>query len=76
MADWKEKLGHTTIDMGIAPEKVELYEDGKVKLTDSSERLKSIKGHLVCFPLEFMCQEDLRPFFIESEFYAFPQVFH
>ncbi|XP_062081905.1 phospholipase D zeta 1-like [Humulus lupulus] len=76
MAHWKEKLGHTTIDMGIAPEKLELYEDGKVKLIDSSERLKAIKGHLVCFPLEFMCQEDLRPFFIESEFYAFPEVFH
>ncbi|KAF4359290.1 hypothetical protein F8388_009948 [Cannabis sativa] len=74
---WKEKLGHTTIDMGIALEKVEIYdEDGKVKLIDSIERLECIKGHLVCFPLQFMCQEDLRPFFIESEFYASSQVFH
>ncbi|KAF4392438.1 hypothetical protein G4B88_005397 [Cannabis sativa] len=44
---WKEKLGHTTIDMGIALEKVEIYdEDGKVKLIDSIERLECIKGHL------------------------------
>ncbi|PON89548.1 Phospholipase D1/D [Trema orientale] len=76
MAHWKEKLGHTTIDLGIAPEKLESYEDGKVKLIDPMERLKSIRGHLVSFPLDFMCQEDLRPFFIESEFYASPQVFH
>ena len=32
------------------------------------ERLKSIRGHLVSFPLEFMCHEDLRPVFNESEF--------
>ncbi|PON67008.1 Phospholipase D family [Parasponia andersonii] len=76
MAHWKEKLGHTTIDLGIAAEKLESYEDGKVKLIDPMERLKSIRGHLVSFPLDFMCQEDLRPFFIESEFYASPQVFH
>ncbi|KAG8649641.1 hypothetical protein MANES_08G114700v8 [Manihot esculenta] len=73
---WKEKLGHTTIDLGIAPEKLEFHENGETKVVDTMERLKSIKGHLVSFPLEFMCQEDLRPVFIESEFYASPHVFH
>lgn len=76
MAYWKEKLGHTTIDLGIAPEKLHSYEDGKVNLVDPVDRLKSVKGHLVSFPLEFMCREDLRPVFNESEFYASPQVFH
>uniref|UniRef100_A0A5B7AMQ6 Phospholipase n=1 Tax=Davidia involucrata TaxID=16924 RepID=A0A5B7AMQ6_DAVIN len=75
MTDWKEKLGHTTIDLGIAPEKLESYEDGDIKGTDPLERLKSVKGHLVSFPLEFMCKEDLRPVFNESEYYA-TQVFH
>ena len=77
MGYWKEKLGHTTIDLGLAPEKIiETCEDGEAKLTDPIERLKSVKGHLVSFPLKFMCQEDLRPVFNESEFYASPQVFH
>lgn len=75
-AYWKEKLGHTTIDIGIAPEKLHSYENGKMNIVDSMERLKSVKGHLVSFPLEFMCQEDLRPVFNESEFYTSPQVFH
>ncbi|XP_021682219.2 phospholipase D zeta 1 isoform X2 [Hevea brasiliensis] len=73
---WKEKLGHTTIDLGIAPEKLEFHENGETKVIDTMERLKSIKGHLVSFPLEFMRQEDLRPVFNESEFYASPHVFH
>lgn len=72
---WKEKLGHTTIDLGIAPEKLESYQDGNIKVTNPMERLESIKGHLVSFPLEFMCKEDLRPVFNESEYYA-SQVFH
>lgn len=72
----KEKLGHTTIDFGIAPEKLETNENGEIIATDPMERLKSVKGHLVAFPLQFMCQEDLRPVLIESEFYASPQVFH
>lgn len=77
MTQTKEKLGHTTIDLGIAPEKqLEMYGKGEVKLEDTMERLKAIRGFLVTFPLEFMCQEDLRPFFNESEFYTFPQVFH
>ncbi|XP_020585954.1 phospholipase D zeta 1-like [Phalaenopsis equestris] len=72
---WKEKLGHTTTDLGIAPEKLEAYENGNLKETDPLERLQSLRGHLVSFPLDFMCNEDLRPFFNESEFYA-AQVFH
>lgn len=75
MTQWKEKLGHTTIDLGIAPEKLESYQDGNIKGTNPMERLDSIKGHLVSFPLEFMCKEDLRPVFNESEYYA-SQVFH
>ncbi|KAJ0979908.1 hypothetical protein J5N97_015382 [Dioscorea zingiberensis] len=73
---WKEKLGHTTIDLGIAPQKLDSYLDGDIKQTDPWERLQTVKGHLVSFPLDFMCQEDLRPVFNESEYYASPQVFH
>ena len=51
---WKEKLGHTTFDLGIAPEKLESYQDGNIKGTDPVERLESVKGHLVSFPLDFM----------------------
>lgn len=76
VAHWKDKIGHTTIDLGIAPKKLESAGDGDVKETDPMERLKSVRGHLVTFPLEFMCQEDLRPMLIEGEFYASPQVFH
>ncbi|XP_022741381.1 phospholipase D zeta 1 isoform X2 [Durio zibethinus] len=73
---WKERLGHTTIDLGIAPEKLESYHNGDIKQTDAMDRLKSVRGHLVSFPLDFMCKEDLRPVFNESEYYASPQVFH
>uniref|UniRef100_A0A7N1A2T8 Phospholipase n=1 Tax=Kalanchoe fedtschenkoi TaxID=63787 RepID=A0A7N1A2T8_KALFE len=73
---WKEKLGHTTIDLGIAPTKIETYDNGDLKEIDPVERLASVRGHLVSFPLDFMCNEDLRPVFNESEFYASPQVFH
>lgn len=76
MAQMKEKLGHTTIDLGIAPAKLESYQDGHIRATDPMERLKSIRGHLVSFPLDFMCKEDLRPVFKESEYYASSQVFH
>ncbi|XP_054823737.1 LOW QUALITY PROTEIN: phospholipase D zeta 2-like [Prosopis cineraria] len=65
MAHLKEKLGHTTIDLGIGPDQ-----------TEHAGRLKCIKGHLVCFPLEFMREEDLRPVFNESEFYVSPHVYH
>ncbi|MQL92978.1 hypothetical protein Taro_025613, partial [Colocasia esculenta] len=73
MSYWREKLGHTTTDLGIAPHKLESYQNGDVKATDPLERLESVRGHLVSFPLEFMSQEDLRPVFNESEFYASPQ---
>ncbi|XP_075516294.1 phospholipase D zeta 1-like isoform X1 [Primulina tabacum] len=76
MAVWREKIGHTTIDLGIAPPKLESYQEGDVTNTDPMERLESVKGHLVSFPLDFMCKEDLRPVFNESEYYASPQVFH
>ncbi|RZC93997.1 hypothetical protein C5167_016692 [Papaver somniferum] len=76
MGYWKEKLGHTTIDLGIAPGKLESYHNGDVKATDPMERLGTIRGHLVSFPLDFMCQEDLRPVFNESEYYASTHVFH
>ncbi|KAH0838915.1 hypothetical protein HID58_092349 [Brassica napus] len=67
----KDKLGHTTIDLGIAPEKLKPCD------SDSWEMLKETRGHLVCFPLHFMCnEEDLRPGFVETEFYTAPQVFH
>ncbi|XWS38995.1 hypothetical protein CRYUN_Cryun18bG0012000 [Craigia yunnanensis] len=76
IAFWKERLGHTTIDLGIAPEKLESYHKGDIKQTDPMDRLKSVRGHLVSFPLDFMCKEDLRPVFNESEYYASPPVFH
>ena len=59
----KEKLGHTTIDLGMAmKEGPDISVDG-------------IKGFLVLFPLRFLEDEDLRPVFNESEYYASPQVF-
>lgn len=76
IASQKEKLGHTTIDLGIAPNKLESYQNGQVKHTDPMDRLSSVRGHLVCFPLDFMCKEDLRPGYSESEYYASPHVFH
>ncbi|CAA0821421.1 Phospholipase D p1 [Striga hermonthica] len=76
MSFWREKIGHTTTDLGIAPEKLETFQNGDITGTDPMERLKSVKGHLVSFPLDFMCKEDLRPVFNESEYYASPQVFH
>ncbi|KAM7279849.1 hypothetical protein ACFE04_006983 [Oxalis oulophora] len=76
MSMWKERLGYTTIDLGIAPEKLESYRNGEISKIDTMERLKSVRGNLVSFPLEFMCKEDLRPVFNESEYYASPQVFH
>lgn len=76
IAHWKERLGHTTIDLGIAPAKLETYQDGEIKATDPVERLESVRGHLVSLPLEFMSREDLRPVFKESEYYASTHVFH
>ncbi|KAL6503364.1 Phospholipase D zeta 1 [Orobanche gracilis] len=73
MSFWREKIGHTTADLGIAPTNLETYQNGDVTSTDPIERLKSVKGHLVSFPLDFMSKEDLRPVFNESEYYASPQ---
>uniref|UniRef100_A0A0E0PLB7 Phospholipase n=1 Tax=Oryza rufipogon TaxID=4529 RepID=A0A0E0PLB7_ORYRU len=75
-AHCRDKIGHSTIDLGVAQEKLETYQDGDLKGTDPIERLQMIKGHLVSFPLDFMSQEDLRPYFSESEYYTSPQVFH
>jgi len=75
-AHLRDKIGHTTIDLGIAQENVEACQDLDLKGTDPTDRLKLVKGHLVSFPLDFMCQEDLRPYFSESEYYTSPQVFH
>uniref|UniRef100_A0A0D9Y7F5 Phospholipase n=1 Tax=Oryza glumipatula TaxID=40148 RepID=A0A0D9Y7F5_9ORYZ len=72
----KEKIGHTTIDLGVAVEITETHKDGDLAGTDPMEKLQAVRGHLVSFPLEFMCLEDLRPFFGESEYYTSPQVFH
>ncbi|KAJ0802483.1 putative phospholipase D [Helianthus annuus] len=76
VSERKAKLGHTTIDLGIAPKSLESYEDGIVKGIDPMDRLSAVKGHLVSFPTDFMLKEDLRPMFNESEYYASPQVFH
>lgn len=62
--------------MGIAPDKLVCHENGEIKTIDPIDRLKSVKGHLVSFPLEFMREEDLRPAVMESEFYVAPQVYH
>ncbi|KAM3378038.1 phospholipase D zeta 1 isoform X3 [Capsicum galapagoense] len=76
MNNWKDKLGHTIIDLGVAPDKLEFHDNGQVVVVNTKEKLKSVQGHLVSFPLEFMREEDLRPGFIETEFYTSPQVFH
>ncbi|KAJ0427696.1 putative phospholipase D [Helianthus annuus] len=76
MVGLKEKLGHTTIDLGISPKKLESYQTGNCKSFDPMARLEGVRGHLVSFPSDFMCKEDLRPVFKESEYYASPQVFH
>nr|GMD42252.1 phospholipase D zeta 1-like isoform X1 [Ipomoea batatas] len=72
----KERLRHNTVDLGVAPKKLRVYVDDKVTIVNPTERVKSIKGHLVHFPLEFMRDEDLRPVFIDPEFYTNPHVFH
>ncbi|KAH9616705.1 hypothetical protein KSS87_014109 [Heliosperma pusillum] len=76
MSELRESIGYTTIDLGVAPRVVTLYEDGLPKAVDPSEMLKSVKGHVVCFPLEYMRDEDLRPMFHEGEFYTSNEVFH
>ena len=70
----KELMGHTTIDLGIAPEPLD--RDGRPMPEFQEKQLEAIRGHLVNFPLNFMSDEDLRPVFKESEFYASAQIFH
>lgn len=76
MSQLTESIGYTTIDLGVAPRVVKLNEDGLPKTSKPLEMLKSVKGNIVSFPLEFMKDEDLRPMFHEGEFYTSPEVFH
>ncbi|KAL9235011.1 hypothetical protein vseg_009814 [Gypsophila vaccaria] len=76
MTQLRESIGYTTIDLGLAPQVATFYEDGLVKTKNSLEMLKSVQGHVVRFPLEYMRDEDLRPMFHEGEFYTSPEVFH
>jgi phospholipase D1/2 len=73
-AQRKEKMGHSTIDLGIAPEPLD--KDGRPIPGFQDKQLEAIRGHLVNFPLNFMSAEDLRPVFKESEYYASAQIFH
>ncbi|XP_074591557.1 phospholipase D zeta 1-like [Curcuma longa] len=72
---FKEKFGYITIDLGIASSKPEPSEDTEPEDTNPTKQLQSVRGHLVSFPLNFMCNEDLRPAFSQSEFYVWPLVF-
>eukprot|EP00249_Psilotum_nudum_P019640 c27353_g1_i1 orf=427-3258(+) len=71
----KEKVSHTTIDLGIAHEISRRPLNGE-SYYPIQVSVDAIQGHLVAFPLKFMCEEDLRPAFKESEYYASAQVFH
>jgi phospholipase D1/2 len=72
----KEKVGHTTIDLGIALEQDFNEEISSVGCRGHETQLNAVHGHVVNFPLHFMSEEDLRPVFKESEYYAFPQIFY
>lgn len=71
LAKAKDKLGHTTIDLGMAITDVPVQFNGFSDLSASS-----IRGLLVSLPLHFLEEDDLRPVFNESEYYASAQVFH
>lgn len=71
LAKEKDKLGHTTMDLGMAISNVPVTFNGFSDLSASS-----VRGLLVCFPLHFLEEEDLRPVFKESEYYASAQIFH
>ncbi|RRT63419.1 hypothetical protein B296_00029099 [Ensete ventricosum] len=62
---FKEKFGYTTIDLGISLEKKD-PKHKEHKGADPIQRLESVRGHLVSFPLNFMCNEDLRPVFSQG----------
>ncbi|CAK9208184.1 unnamed protein product [Sphagnum jensenii] len=79
VAQQKEKVGHTTIDLGIAPKDPDqgvVLNKGEGLSMSQESCIDAICGHLVFFPLEFMADEDLRPVFKESEYYASAQIFH
>jgi phospholipase D1/2 len=79
VAQQKEKVGHTTIDLGIAPkdpDQAVVLNKGEGLSMSQESCIDAICGHLVFFPLEFMADEDLRPVFKESEYYASAQIFH
>ncbi|XP_024392691.1 phospholipase D zeta 1 [Physcomitrium patens] len=73
-AQRKEKMDQNTIDLGIAPEPLD--QDGRPISQFQNKQLEAVQGHLVNFPLNFMSDEDLRPVFKESEYYASAQIFH
>lgn len=74
----KDKISHNTIDLGIGSS------NGAPPSSPQDHRpsdpdqncIDAISGHLVFFPLKFMAEEDLRPVFKESEYYASSQIFH
>ncbi|KAL0348053.1 UNVERIFIED_CONTAM: Phospholipase D zeta 1 [Sesamum angustifolium] len=43
MSHWKQKLRHTTIDLGVAPDKIEFYQNGERIVMEPMTKLKSIK---------------------------------
>lgn len=69
----KDKISHNTIDLGISSKSSTQEEDCN---SDPDHCIDGISGHLVFFPLRFMAEEDLRPVFKESEYYASSQIFH
>jgi len=73
----KDEISHNTIDLGIGPvnSKFDGYSEDRPSDPDQN-CIDAISGHLVFFPLTFMAEEDLRPVFKESEYYASPQIFH
>ncbi|KAJ7527416.1 hypothetical protein O6H91_16G053700 [Diphasiastrum complanatum] len=78
VAKQKDNEEYSTTDLGMAPLIItESYRNGEIKTNNGSpDCLNAIQGHLVCFPLQFLSAEDLRPVFKESEYYASAQVYH
>lgn len=87
----KDKIGtHNTIDLGIGSSSTTSSKSPVAATTPEEDHLcqasdhpqdpntsvDAINGHLVVFPLSFMAEEDLRPVFKESEYYASSQIFH
>ncbi|KAJ0080599.1 hypothetical protein Patl1_22329 [Pistacia atlantica] len=51
MSQRKEKLGHTTIDLGIAPEELETYKNGEINLMDPNGTIEVCEGTSCFLPL-------------------------